>query len=198
LEAAAKNHDKWGERWDQCDSALMAIYMAGQMQMKECLPWLRAIEDSPSNPSCIAVAGEPPNEGEVDVRCWEFFTVRQILQLSLRRLGEVPRPFPATQFQLYTKQRDRRSAITKPFVPALAKPRAQQADAVRIGMRPAEVLRLIGAPDFIEGTWQYDMDEPKPYTLLIECGATGVKSVERKSPALWQNGDCRDQQVMNE
>jgi hypothetical protein len=197
LEAAAKNHDKWAECCDQRETPLMAIYMAGQMQMKECVPWLRAMEESPSNPSCIAVAGEQPKEGEVDVRCWEFFTDRQVLQLSLRRLGEVPRPVPTTQFQLYTKQNDRRSGIAKPFVPALAKPRAQQADAVRTGMRPTEVLRLIGAPDFIEGTWQYDMDGPKPYTLLVECRATGVKSVERKSPALWQNGDYRDQQVMN-
>ena len=132
-------------------------------------------------------------EGELDANTWETFEVRQHVQLSLRRLGEVPRYFPTTQFRLYAKDFDRR----KPFVPVPSKPRARQAGAVKVGMQPIEVLRLLGAPDFIVGTWQYDMDDQKPYTLLIEWGENNrVKSVDRKSPAYWQDGDCRDRQIM--
>jgi hypothetical protein len=192
LKAAAKDYQKWAKCCNELWAVRMAIYMAGQMHMKECVPSLRSLEDVPYSGSSTSAPGDEPKEGELDTRYWDSFEVRQVVQLSLRRLGEVPRCFPATQFDLYAKEYDRR----KPFVPVLGRPRAQQAGALRKGMKPIEVLRLIGAPDFVEETWQYDMDEQKPYTLLVEWGETGVKSVQRKSPAFWQGGDCRDQQIM--
>ncbi len=198
LEVAAKEYRK-ANRYDQLGPVVMASYMASQMHMKECVPWLRSLEDVPDFGSlAVTMIDEEPKEGELDLRCWETSSVRQVVQLSLRRLGEVPRYFPPTQFCPYAKEFDRR----KPVVPVLDKPRVQQAGAIRKGMQPMEVLRLIGPPDFIEGIstvvgqWHYDMDEQKPYTLIVEWENARVKSVERKFPAFWQEGDSRDRKVM--
>lgn len=198
LSAAASEYQKTN-RCNQLGPVLMASYMASQLHMKECVPWLRSLEGAPDF-GCLALTmvDEKPKEGELDLTCWETSSVRQVVQLSLRRFGEVPRYFPPTRFCLHAKEFARR----KPFVPVLGKPRSQQGGLVRNGMQPSEVLRLIGSPDFIEGVstvvgeWQYDMDEQKPYTLIVEWENERVQSVERKFPALWQEGDRRDQDVM--
>ncbi len=78
----------------------------------------------------------------------------------------------------------------------LPKPRAQQADLVRKGMKPVEVLNVIGLPDYIElAAWEYDMDAERPFTLTVTFGENGVVSALQTSPAAWQRSDRRDQVV---
>lgn len=46
-------------------------------------------------------------------------------------------------------------------------------------MKPEEVLRLVGAPDFVDaGSWFYDMDADRPFTLIY---TGGVKAWVRSS-----------------
>ena len=60
-------------------------------------------------------------------------------------------------------------------------------------MKPEEVLDKIGAPDFIERRmWEYDMDDAKPYTLIVSWGKEGVKATERYTPSKWSDGTSRD------
>ena len=47
-----------------------------------------------------------------------------------------------------------------------------------------DVLANIGAPDFIGGrVWEYVMDDPKPYTMIVSWGKDGVKATERHRPS---------------
>jgi hypothetical protein len=195
LDAAVKDYRK-SPNGDEVASAAarMAIYMAGQLHMKECVPALRSLEDVPYS-GTLAISGDDNEnrESQPDFTCWEEFTVRRVVQLSLRRLDQVPRYFPLTQFRVYSKDYSKR----KPFMPALDKSRIEQAAAVRKGMQPIEVLRLVGAPDFNCGLlWEYDMDDRSPYTLIIEWDKMRVISVERKSPATWKDGESRDLEIM--
>jgi hypothetical protein len=194
LEAAVKEYQKRPTS-DEVASApvRMAIYMAGQMHMKECIPSLRLLEDCPYMGESALFEGEEPKEGELDYRIWEVFNVRQVVQLALRRLNELPKSLPSAQFRPYHE--DHR--LGKPFVPVLSKPRADLAASIHRGMQAIDVLRLLGSPDFNCGVlWEYEMDGRKPYTLLIEWDDKGAKSVVRKTPASWQNGDCRDLEIM--
>ncbi len=92
LQAATKNRDRWAKCCGGESSVLIAILMAGQMQMKECTESLRALEDVPSVGSWTMgmFLKQELKEGDLDVGSWGPLTVRRAVQLSLRRLGEVP------------------------------------------------------------------------------------------------------------
>ena len=67
-------------------------------------------------------------------------------------------------------------------------------------MTPIEVLRSIGAPDFVNFrsiAWEYEMDVEEPYTLrIIWRDKRVVGEVVRSVPALWQQGEVRDHEVL--
>ena len=131
--------------------------------------------------------------GEIDPSNYSTFPLRQVAQLSLRRLGKTPEQLPATQF--YTRYGN---VQHYPFdAGEIDVPRAENTGKIKYNMSPKEVLDLIGEPDFSRngtrdwpwgGSWQYDMDAETPFTLLVCWSTEGkVARVEQKTPPYWQD-----------
>jgi len=67
-----------------------------------------------------------------------------LVQLALRRFGQRPREFPATRFYRYAAGRS--GDVYEPsHLPA---PRETSVDMVKDGMKPLEVLGILGPPDY--------------------------------------------------
>ena len=147
-------------------------------------------------------------KGEIDPGWYATFTLRQVAQLSLRRLGKTPAQLPATQFNVRYGSYDRGPTYVAKKIDV---PRAANAGKIKTGMTPEEVLDLIGEPDFAfwDGSpkeywdkwdkyWEYDMDAPTPFTLLVHWDTSNVRNVarvEQKTPPLWQDGLTRDRKI---
>lgn len=169
------------------------------MGIVEAIPYLREIEDVDYVGSSGGGWGDyEPKEGGLDPHVRKDLWVRQLTHLSLRRMGENPGPFPNTYVQTYFEDYRKK---TWPEPPALARPRADAADAIITGMIPEQVVELIGYPDFITTAgstrWEYDMDSPAPYSLRLYWGQEGVSKIEREIPPLWKQGNIRDQAIIN-
>jgi hypothetical protein len=188
LARGVKNRPKW-EKEDCCDSlgeTLTAAYLAGVLRVKEAIPLLRELEDSACSLSSTSMGwcDYKAPEGRMDPSSWETLTVRQTVHVALRRLGDVPGPYPCNRFDTAAeKYRDQR-----PYTPPpLAKPRAENVERLKVGMPLEEVLSLIASPDLIENqVWLYDIDAKLPYTLEVHWGKTGVTAIRRVTPPLWQ------------
>ena len=64
-------------------------------------------------------------------------------------------------------------------------------------MKAEQVLTLIGSPDFVSReTWDYDIDNADPYTLVVSWDGQQVKEITRKSPPVWQDGETRDETIV--
>ena len=110
--------------------------------------------------------------------------MRRVVHLSLRRLNTVPEQRPCTQFDVHYEDRRKEHAFK---APPLAHPRAMRTGDVMEGMKPEDVLAIIGAPDFTDSSvWYYDIDAQNPYTLSVWWGKDGVKVIRRQHPPHWQ------------
>ncbi len=175
---------------------LNASYLAGRLPVPEAAPFLEQLQEvSYSGSSTSGGLGFGERfEGEVNPHSYETFTLRQVVQLSLRRLGKTPRPLAANQFymeyEVYTKNH--------PYLPkAIAVPRAINAGNVKVSMRAEQVLGLLGGPDFVGyDTWEYDMDANPPFSLIVKWDARKVTDVKKKTPVLWKDGFVRDEQIV--
>ena len=195
LETAAQSNGLTMETYDEESSILIAALMAGRMEIEDCTGWLRSLENVPYVGSVTMSAlplEERLREGELDIRTYDTFTLRQAVQLSLRRLGVAPKCLAAKQFYLHNEDFSNR----EPFDPELSKPRAERVELVKKGMQPEEVIRSIGNPDEIgSSNWEFDMDADTPYTLIVNWGETGIESLKRVTPAIWQTTDRRDEAI---
>ena len=125
-----------------------------------------------------------PDEGGVNPATWCTMTMRQIVHLSLRRLGQKPGPYPCVVFRTKAKEYE---DIRDYDPPRLDRPRAENVERVKKGMTPEQVLAIVSAPDFNEAdVWYYDIDANKPYTLEIHWGPKGVKEIKKTTPPGWQ------------
>jgi hypothetical protein len=111
--------------------------------------------------------------------------VRQTAQLCLRRLGLRPSAYQSTR--LY-----RSDGYWQPQDPLPFK-REERVKDLKAGMKPEQVLALLGAPDFItlQG-WEYDLDGDVPATLAIRWGTDGCEKIEKRTPPKWRSGVERD------
>uniref|UniRef100_UPI00261C8686 hypothetical protein n=1 Tax=uncultured Gimesia sp. TaxID=1678688 RepID=UPI00261C8686 len=127
---------------------------------------------------------------EIDPHSDSTYGLRQAAQLSLRRLGVVPKPLPCHSFELV---KDGKSI---PFVPpAIERPRHEAVQKVKVGMSARDVLNHIGIPDYIsDDTWSYDMDANPLFSITLTFDAHKVKAVKREAP-LWKSGLSRDEVV---
>src|SRR5262249_49602261 len=79
----------------------------------------------------------------------------------------------------------------------LAGPRHERAAKVVTGMKPVEVLDLLGPPDYMERgmdlwecAWRYDLDAARPYSLLVvRDDRPKVKAIAKVEPPLWLGND---------
>lgn len=190
--------DQW-EKEEQCEAispVLTAAYLAGRMNVLEAVPLLDKLQDA-AYVGTYTSGGLGMTErfdGEVNPHSYETFTLRQVVHLSLRRLGKTPRALPLTRFDVQYDAHEK----NHPYTPIpLAVSRGTNAGKVKPGMQAEQVLDLLGAPDFVGGaTWEYDMDGDEPFSLTVTWDARHVLAVEKRAPALWTQGFVRDEQVV--
>lgn len=197
LANGTKTQKQWerGGHWELVRPVLNAAFLAGRLEIADTIPLLRQLEDSPYvGISRIGHFTAPDKrDAQLDPDSYSTLEVRQVVQLSLRRLGEQPKPLPANEFCIrYSDYRKDR-----PYVPkGLTVPRHANTGRLTPGMSAEQVLDLVGAPDFVgRDTWEYDMDANPPFSLVLKWGTREVKGIEKKSPPLWQQGFVRDEQV---
>jgi len=175
---------------------LTAAYLAGRLPVAEAVPLLEKLQEVSSVGSSTGggLGTGEKFEGEVNPHSYSTFTLRQVAHLSMRRLGKVPKPLPANEFDVQYAVYEKHH----PYKPkALSVSRTANAEQVKEGMRAEQVLDLVGAPDFVGyDTWEYDMDADRPFSLILKWDARQVIGVQRKTPALWKQGFVRDEQIV--
>ena len=189
LDGTAKKCDCCGGSHE----AVFAAYLAGVLKIQEAVPALRKLEGSTHSGSLTMGGFSDVPEGRIDPFNYSTYTTRQNVHLALRRLGVRPGAFPCTSFETEHRNYDQKKPYVRKQVPGT---RESNADKVKKGMSPEQVIDLIGCPDYIPSReWQYDIDAEKPYTLTISWtdGRT-VEDVKEVRPALWQEGTVRDRE----
>ncbi|QJE94925.1 hypothetical protein [Luteolibacter luteus] len=181
--------DKWNNGCcaPEAHVATKAAFLAGKLGMVDAIPMLRKLQDSVYvGNSSSGTSNYEPAVGGIDPANWTQFTMRQVVHQSLRRLGEAPLPYPCIQFGVKAAE----GRTKRKLPPADSKqPRDENVASVQKGMKPEEVVRLIGAPDFKEqDEWAYDIDRPKPFRLTLTWDKEGVTSIKRGIPG-WKTED---------
>lgn len=179
--------------------AFTVAWLAGCLNLRNTIPALRVIESW----SDVGTSGGSWDyelaDGEINPFERRTLDIRRAAQLSLRRLGEVPQGHPATSFW-YVKGG---SNMGEPVqLGPLPSPRADRVRLLKVGMKPLDVLKTVGAPDWVfshSNTWEYDMDAAPPYTLRVRWGRARdgytVQRIEESATAVWMAGSERDEQL---
>ncbi|QDV51768.1 outer membrane protein assembly factor BamE [Gimesia fumaroli] len=171
-------------------SKLAAAYLAGILKLPEAIPFLRTLEESRYSSSCTCGGNYDDEDfnNEIDPRRYCTYDLRQVTQLSLRRLGVTPKHLPCHSFKL------EKDGIAIPFKSTVQeRPRHEAVELVEVGMSAREVLNTIGAPDYIDhDTWSYDIDASPPFSLNLTFNARNVTATKKEAP-LWKSGLARDE-----
>lgn len=202
LRLAVDTQDQWDtdRHTDAIWPILTSAFLAGKLDLKETIPLLRQLETSnysgSSSTSGFAFGAE--FNGEIEPHSYSTFTLRRVVALSLRRLGEEPKQLPIHVFPVrHRNYEDNYDYQPKP----LAQPRHTLVDKLELGMTPEQVLDLIGSPDFmVYFPWEYDMDADPPYTLALKWNGRKLSGIERIEPPRWksddQEGQWRDREIV--
>ena len=164
------------------------------MGMKETTPLLRRMENVEySRGWCSSSSRYKPVADSIDPGFRSELLLRQVVHLSLRRLGEGPDVFPCVHPVVEGTDPPKWAEL-----PELAVPRDDGARELQPGMSPESVVGLLGGPDFIglHAEWEYDIDAHVPYTLAITWSEQGVETITTTRPAVWQQKDKRDLQIL--
>jgi hypothetical protein len=125
--------------------------------------------------------------------CYTPHEARRITQISLRRLGEKPRCYPALTFS----ESEKRSPLRRPQ-PGPIDGQARHTNLARIRrFTPlTEIYQLLGAPDEIgrgaggDDFWRYDVDEDPPSTVLLWLAEDDtVTRIVKYLPPFWTGPD---------
>ncbi|MCE9582366.1 MAG: hypothetical protein K8T20_07725, partial [Planctomycetes bacterium] len=121
---------------------------------------------------------------------------RQIIHLSLRRLGEVPKTDAAVRL-FWPKGGEKEFDASSYLKSAVTIPeRAGRAGILKVGMNPKEVVDAIGEPDWYAADgFEYDMDAASPFTLSVEFDEHGTVSKVERRPPTWKDGVDRDRSL---
>jgi hypothetical protein len=191
LEGGVKLMAKWQQMsLDKIQVVHAAAHLTGRVRLKEAAVFLRRLEQVDYSGSSISGWFELENlkNGDINPASYWPYETRRIVQRSLRQLGERPKCYPATLFHFESG---------KEYEPKkTAEARHHKVSTVKVGMKPSDVLDALGPPDYVDSgqalrkcVWRYDMDAPKPFSLLVvwEEGPK-VKGLEKVEPALWKRG----------
>ncbi len=165
----------------------MAIHLAGRLQVKEAIPFLRVIE-ADGYVSCSTDAKALNPRRSIGSIWWHKCESRRAAQVALRRLGERPRPLPTLLLK------DIRSKEWLRFGPndTLPERNEEVVESLKKGTTLKEVLDALGTPTYAAGTreeawWRYDIDTEPPYSLIITLHNGDIRAIEKRKPALWQS-----------
>jgi hypothetical protein len=178
--------DKWRETADW-EHLRMAVDLAGRWKLRQTIPDLeRAMAHFQMDMSGGSETPAPWNR--IENTTWEFDQLRLGAQTALRRMGVRPPRLPATVL-IQFEPKHRWIFPEKDEPPAT--PQAEALEKVRQQMTTADVMRLLGPPDYQGGTvertrFRYDLDLPNPMSLVITLVGDRVGKIARYSPPLWQ------------
>jgi len=174
-------------RWPACYTPTFgAAYLAGTFGLQEAVQSLRTLEDVSFS------GGYRVNPGITAVE----LPLRQVAQLSLRRLGIEPKH--AGCYTLYIDS----EAIHDPAQKSMTLPEARPAARawkVFNGMPMHDVVGEIGAPDFImRSVWDYDYLSPQRHSLRIKWSDDDlVESVSTVCPPDWIANEVRERWMIH-
>ncbi|QDT04852.1 hypothetical protein K227x_32490 [Rubripirellula lacrimiformis] len=173
---------------DSADKLLTPALLAGQLDIRDAIPHLRELEKSNFVGLYGGSMASDVSPGAISPFFIQQFTLRQVSQLSLRRLGESPEPLPVFEFPKHRVDGNLR--------PEPRDDREKLVASIKRGMSAPEVLRILGSPDFISyPEWSYDLDCGDPKTAKILWDSHHVKDVTLTKP-LWKDGLVRDKLVV--
>ncbi|MDB5392367.1 MAG: hypothetical protein JWM11_8013 [Planctomycetaceae bacterium] len=167
-----------------------AAYLCGKLQIHEAIPLLKQLESAANATSSVT------RDENGTWRCEN--SLRQVVQLSLRRLSANPIGYPAT-FICFTDSEPKWNLLR----PAICPTRAAQSTDLPLGLSRIQVLALLGNPDYVgpefvnriqgEYEWEYDMDADVPFTLRLNFQDNDHKltKISRIEP-LWRKTGVRD------
>lgn len=174
---------------DSADKLLTPALLAGQLEIRDTIPHLRELEQSEFVGLYGGSMASDIAPGSINPFFIQQYTLRQIAQLSLRRLGESPKPLPVFEFP-------KRRADGN-FRPEPQERHEAQLASIKSGMSAQEVLEILGSPDFISyPEWSYDLEGVDPKSATISWESHKVKDVNITNP-LWGDGLSRDKAVVN-
>lgn len=154
--------------WEACDRIGDSWFFANDRPDVHGVAWLREMEP-----------------GQVDPHRYDSFPVRRAAQVALRRLGASLAPLRATAIYAIRKDAeydDRHSADLgmgeASYICSKAeRERSRDEPEFELGVSPAAVLELLGAPDEViedeDGAWIYDLDGESPKSLYLSWSYSG-------------------------
>lgn len=161
------------------------VHFPGLLELHQAIPFLQVLEAR----SLISSTWH-------SVFTYHKHSARQLIQISLRRLGEKPRCYPVLTFVESSRlQAERAALLASQNEPIDGPTRHSRLDRIRKSTPLAEVYQLLGAPDYIEWSkagncWRYDIDADEPYTLLLWLAENDtVTRFVRYSPPFWSGLD---------
>lgn len=173
---------------DSADNLLTPALLAGQLDIRDSIPHLRELETSEFVGLFGGSMATDIEPGAINPFFIQQFTLRQVSQLSLRRLGESPKPLPVFEFPKHR--------VDGNFRPETRNEREKLVASIKPGMSAPEVLEILGSPDFINyPSWSYDLDGGDPKTATISWDSYQVKDVNL-TKSLWNDGLSRDKQIV--
>lgn len=174
---------------DNVGRIMTAAYLAGRLRIYEVVEHLKEMEKSEYVGLYGGPIGTRLEDGEIDPFFIQQYSLRQIAQLSLRRLGAAPALLPVFEF----KQGGSRT-LFRPR--SRATPTEQSLARIMPGMKPREVLDILGSPDFVSyPEWSFDLDGEDARTFTISWDSGSVKDM-RDLPSLWKTGLDRDKLIV--
>lgn len=184
-----------GEEEDSWNNQLhTAILLAGKFQLFESDEYLRVLENSDRL--------DQNRKAWIDKRKYAIggnYQTRQFAQLSLRRIGETPKPLPA--YKILVRDMDKTTSPPTERISELTVKRDHHENAGKIkeGMTQTDVIDLLGVPDSMTYffKWTYDFDSKKPFSLKItfDFETKKVNRIVRMRPAEWKIGIQRDREL---
>jgi len=168
---------------------MTAAYLAGRLRINETVDHLKEMEKSERVGSYGGAIGTELADGEIDPFFIQQFSLRQVAQLSLRRLGVAPALLPVFEFgQGGSSELFRPRPRTMPTDSSLLK--------IKLGMTPREVLDILGSPDLVNyPEWSFDLDGEDSKTVTVSWDSGTVKEI-KTTPPLWKAGLSRDKLIV--
>ncbi len=146
IEAEGPNRPEENEHfWSSVGPLLTAAFHAGWLKSAAYVPLLRRLEE-------VDLVGST-GYGPIPWAAVDTLPFRQVAKLSLLRLGHEPKWLSHYRFKVHSK-RDTPNAEALFAFPM--QPATRDHSILVAGMDQKDVLRRIGAPDYIRNQWEYD------------------------------------------
>jgi hypothetical protein len=173
-----------------------AAYLAGRRRLREAVPFLRRLEESPHAGRILDSGSVALAAGEVNPFSYGEYTLRRVAQVSLRRLGERPAGRHATCFRRHLE-----GGQGERFAGGPAEPGERRLGELRKGLTALQVLELAGPPDAVFlplHAWEYDAGGAEAHTVRLVWDRRQVASVEHVRPPAWAEEEGEHDALLRE